>query len=192
MPFCSECGTSLTGKFCANCGAPSSVDRGEITRSKTAEMAVVSAPPAMRDQGSLGTPERPDTVGLAVKLLYIAFAIGALTSFLTFPALKERQQIPEGSEAPVVIGIIAGYAIVWFLIDRVSAGRNWARILLLVLLVIGIPFSLASFKQQMENDPLDELISLLSLGTLGLNVIAVVFLFQQKSSEWYRQIGMRN
>ena len=87
----------------------------------------------------------------------------------------------------MILGVLA-LAFALYLINRINTGRNWARILCLVLTILSVAFSLAGFQQQIELAPLT---TSLGLANLGLNVVALVFLFQHRSSDWYRQIGAR-
>ena len=130
---------------------------------------------------------RPGAVGFAVKLLYIVLAAGVVTSLLTLWMAVDQDQTPREASAVNLLGILVGYGISWFLIDRIGRGRNWARMLYLVMTVIGSPFLVMSFRQEMEIIPVQAWIS---VGLMGLQIVAVIALFQQESSNWYRQMKL--
>jgi hypothetical protein len=130
---------------------------------------------------------RPGAVGFAVKLLYIVLAAGVVTSLLTLWMAVDQDQTPREASAVNLLGILVGYGIFWFLIDRIGRGRNWARMLYLVMTVIGSPFLVMSFRQEMEIIPVQAWIS---VGLMGLQIVAVIALFQQESSNWYRQMKL--
>ena len=186
MPFCSECGASLNGAFCAKCGHPSDFE----CKVKDVNEPTQAAQGKQVDYGVAGTFGRPDSVRLAVTLLYIALAIRVLTTPIAFleGSRQEQGPMPGRLEAVLVIIGLLCVAFALYVINRINIGRNWARILCLVLTILGITFSLASFQQQMEMAPLT---TSLGLADLGLNVVALVFLVQQKSSDWYKQVGIR-
>jgi RsiW-degrading membrane proteinase PrsW (M82 family) len=99
----------------------------------------------------------------------------------------DQDQTPREASAVNLLGILVGYGISWFLIDRIGRGRNWARMLYLVMTVIGSPFLVMSFRQEMEIIPVQAWIS---VGLMGLQIVAVIALFQQESSNWYRQMKL--
>jgi len=184
MLICSECGASLNGAFCANCGHPSDLER----RAGDESEPIGAAQGAQVKAGVTDTLGRPDSVRLAVTLLYISLAVRVSTEPFAYLEGSRQGPVPGELKAALVIFGVLAFAFSWYLINRVSVGKNWARILCLVLTILGTAFSLASFQQQMEMAPLT---TTLDLADLGLNVVALIFLFQQKSSDWYKQVGTR-
>ena len=77
--------------------------------------------------------------------------------------------------------------IMWLFIHMIGKGRNWARITLLVLFIIGIPFSILPLMNSLSANPIS---GLLGLGQSVLQIVALVFLFQRPSSDWFR--AMKN
>lgn len=142
---------------------------------------------AQTEQGyseNSGTPTIPYTVRRAIKLLYIALIAGALMILVTFLWDVQRGKAQEIFKTTGVIGIILGYLFYWFLIDWIARGRNWARILFLVLTLFNILFFLVTFQHQFQSDPLQEL---MGLSVLGTNLVALILLFQRTSSDWYKR-----
>src|SRR6185437_1928527 len=77
--------------------------------------------------------ERPKEVTLAVKLLWTTLALGLAGMFLQ----------PLNATAPaqwigVIIGVGAVFGIWAWIVSKIARGRNWARILFLVLVVLGL------------------------------------------------------
>jgi hypothetical protein len=68
-------------------------------------------------------------------------------------------------------------------ISRISARRNWARIVWLVLVLFGLPFAipanLAEIKRNVLTGAFSVIVTLLQL-------IGTYFLFTKNSNEWFR------
>jgi len=90
-------------------------------------VSVVAAPTELRS-------ERPKEVTLAVKLLWASFFIGIVGVFL-----RPAQQVP--FIAVMIVSILAFGFWAW-VITSIAKGRNWARILFVVLIGIGLVFTL--------------------------------------------------
>ena len=76
--------------------------------------------------------------------------------------------------------------ITWlFIFIMIGKGRNWARITFLVLFIIGIPFSVLPLMQSLAANPIS---GLLGIVQTIIQIVAIVFLFQKPSSEWFRKM----
>ena len=133
---------------------------------------------------SLPIPER---VRYALILLYSSLAIGIVSFALELPDMVSQGYVnsPISKEACTVIALVTGlvmFAILFFIILMINKGRNWARITYLVLFVIGIPFVVAPLVQ-IEERPIRAVVY---LGQLALEGVALVWLFQRSSSQWFR------
>src|SRR6185436_15000813 len=109
-----------------------------------------------------GNGERPVQVNRAIQLLFASLAIGLLRAIV---GLTQRV-----SGTPLILAILVvctvfalGFILVW----RISARGNWARIILLVLVLFGLPFaimtSVAELKQSVASGSLSIIIALLQL-----------------------------
>ena len=76
-------------------------------------------------------------------------------------------------------------AIMWFFIYMIGKGRNWARITFLVLFIIGIPFAIMPLLQSLAANPIS---GFLGLAQTVIQIVALVFLFQKASTDWFRQM----
>ena len=125
---------------------------------------------------------RPDKVSMAVKLLYVTLGIGVLRFIIDPSSLSQIAQM----DLEVFVGITAfSFILIWFFIYMIGKGRNWARIILLVSFIIGTPFAVPILLQSLVEKSIS---GLLTTGTLVLQGIALVFLFQKPSSEWFRKM----
>jgi len=110
-------------------------------------------PLASRDATTLDTiRERPQKVGTAVILLYIALGISFLVIVRTLQVMVILQTASLVTAAPV----FSGPLVIWFFIYMIGKGYNWARITLLVLFVIGIVVFIPTLLMQLakaNDDP---------------------------------------
>ena len=130
----------------------------------------------MNDRG----PMRPRKVNQALILLYVGLSIGVAR--MLFQAWRQAHVAPLG------IGLVhmaAVLAVMWSLIYLIGKGRNWARITYLLVFVVPIPIALPDLLPVFRWSPW--LASAL-LAQLVVQTVAVVFLFQKPSSEWFRQM----
>ena len=121
---------------------------------------------------------RPSVVTTAVGLLLLSIAIGLLTS-----SLRVAQQV---SGAPLMLGLLivfAFFALFLFLVSRIRAGRNGARIILLVLVLIGLPFAIPAYIVEFRKNVLSGSVSML---IALLQLVGTCLLFTSNSNSWFR------
>lgn len=123
-----------------------------------------------------GAPRtQPAAVARAVLFLWIVVGIGAVSTLATFafsgPSLGE-----------LLLAVI-GVAITAFLISKIAAGRNWARIVLLVLYVIGVLGFVLGMSLMLNIAPV---LFLMSLAQLALEGFALFLLFTPPGSTWFK------
>ena len=123
--------------------------------------------------------ERPAIVTRSVQLLMSALAIGLITSIIR---LTQR-----AAGAPLVVAsliVIAVFGIGFLLIWQIATRRNWARIVLLVLILFGLPFASLAYMQELKRNVFS--------GALGifitlLQLIGTYLLFTKQSNLWFRK-----
>ena len=74
---------------------------------------------------------RPSVVNKAVRLLYIALVIGVLRGTMEAVNISKKSLIG-------VFIMIAILGLSWFFIYKINCGRNWARIMFLILFILSI------------------------------------------------------
>lgn len=123
---------------------------------------------------------QPSRVATAIKLLYATLAIGLIRSII------ESSRHSEASSVGFVLFVsFTVFGLMWLLIYMTGKGRNWARITLLVLFVLGVPLSIWPMIQSLTQDPIS---GILGLVQVVMQVVALMFLFQAKSSGWFKAI----
>ncbi|NIT61682.1 MAG: hypothetical protein GWN00_37430 [Aliifodinibius sp.] len=123
-------------------------------------------------------PEKPAQVNNALNLLYASLAVGIIKSILDLARIASR--------APILFTIVTfviTFGILIFLIVKISTGRNWARITMLILFLIGLPFSIPIILQEFSAN---FVVGILSISQIALQIIALVFLFQSPSNNWFK------
>jgi hypothetical protein len=120
-------------------------------------------------------PRRPLAVKRAVQLLCLTVALGAVSILAVFTL----SGLP--SFAALLVAIL-GVAITAFLIDKIGAGRAWARIVLLVLFGVGLIQFVFGAGEALERAPL-----LLLLGFVqhALEGLALYLVFTKPGDDWF-------
>ena len=123
--------------------------------------------------------ERPKRVTAGVQFLLTSLTLGTITA-----AVHVFRNATRTSMMLALLIVLAFFGLGFLLVWRIAAGKNWARIILLVLGVVGTPLAVpgyfASLKQNMMSASLSIFISLLQL-------IGTFLLFTGKSNPWFRK-----
>lgn len=124
---------------------------------------------------------KPDIVNKAQLILWSTLAIGVVRHFLDFPRLSQQAAAVGGS---LFVHSVAAFTLVtlglifYFLGKR----KNWARWLFVILLVLGLPFSIYPLIQSLSSDPVSGVLGLIQEAA---QVCAGVFLFSAPARSWY-------
>ena len=131
---------------------------------------------------------KPPAVRQAVNLLYASLVITAIRGILAIYFVYEGM----GENGPMYsfvgfISLIGVIAVMWFFIGKSSDGRNWARVVLLIIWLITLPFVFVESAQAKMVFPegwsgvavvLDAAISLIEL-------VALILIFTPEASRWF-------
>lgn len=123
-------------------------------------------------------PERPKKVQNAVTILYVTLGIGIVRAVMEASANAEMAGVGFLMFVTLVV-----FAVMVFLIAMIGRGRNWARITLLVFFLLGLPLSILPLIRSFTNSPIS---GVLGLVQVILQIVAIVFLFQQEASAWFK------
>jgi len=134
---------------------------------------------------------RPASVGTAVKLLYAALGLGVILFLIDL--LTDRLMIPKniadgrwpewvlfGAIGLIVVGVV------FLLITWIGSGKNWVRMVFLVLFILGVlslPLSVKPLIQSFSQAPAPAIVGLVQLVMQGL---AIILLFRKDSSAWFK------
>jgi len=129
---------------------------------------------------------KPQPVRVAVTLLYIALLIGVINGLLNIFFVSATNSVetamPYGSVLSVIMLLVAT-AILGFFYFKIGQGRNWARILVLVLFILGALYFVFSIVGMFQEGYLIPVISIINTIII---LIAIVLLFKQEASDWFR------
>jgi len=123
-------------------------------------------------------PERPKKVQNAVTILYVTLGIGIVRAVMEASANAEMAGVGFLMFVTLVV-----FAVMVFLIAMIGRGRNWARITLPVFFLLGLPLSILPLIRSFTNSPIS---GVLGLAQVILQIVAIVFLFQQEASAWFK------
>ena len=132
----------------------------------------------MDEEKPLENLARHREVLYAVQLTFVSLAL----SLILFPLGKPRVML---------LGIFAIFITLSFtglLLFKIWRGRNWARLLYIILFFIGAPFAFPEFFVVFQKNPISGVIHLLQL---SLQLMAVVLLLQRPSRDWFRMLKLR-
>jgi hypothetical protein len=133
-------------------------------------------------------PNKPSKVTLAVSLLYLSSAIG-LANYLIQWLLGGTIAGESVGHTEIVILLITTPMFFW-LYYMIGKGRNWARIIVLIILIPVVPVSAFLVIQSLSQTPFSNLLGIQDIIvenlTTILYIVAMVFLFQRDSSDWFK------
>lgn len=120
---------------------------------------------------------KPAKVVLAVKMLYFVVGVGVLrTVYMVVRHLEVR------SPDFLIMTKFVSYALSLYLIYLVGKGKNWARWLLVMILVVSIPLTILPYFESITHNPVG---SALGIAQLILYVTGLVLLFHPSSQPWF-------
>jgi disulfide bond formation protein DsbB len=122
--------------------------------------------------------DRPIQATRAVQLLFASFAIGLITA-----AFHLRQRTSGVPMLLALLIVIAFFGLGFLLAWRISARSNWARIILLVVVLFGLPFAIMANLTELKRSTLSGSLSLL---ITILQLLGTYLLFTRNSNLWFR------
>ena len=164
-----------------------------------------AAPSAPGYQFPQEAPERPTTVRVGIGAFLATLILGVIASLVQFSDIDglvaQAEAVandPAVTEDVIRAGILVG-AVIGLLLTLLQAlfiwfawkGRNWARIVLLVLGGISALFGLSALAGAGGGVAGSGFLDSLSVFSLLLTIVGVVALALRPSSEWYRAMTAR-
>jgi presenilin-like A22 family membrane protease len=132
------------------------------------------------DKPSTAAPRvRPRQVSTATTLLWISLALGVPSLYLA------TARDTDTGFLPLLIGMyVFLFAISAFVIVKVYRGRNWARVLLLVMVILSAVVLLFPGE---EATPPAALEYVLNVASLVVEIAAVYLLLSHPGKTWFQQ-----
>ena len=123
--------------------------------------------------------ERPKEVTRAIQAISASFAIGGVRAIFDL-----AQKVSGASFFIALLILLLFLGIFLFFLSRVGKGKNWARITLLALLLVGLPLAIPGYILELRtNLPRGCLSVLIAI----LQVIGMYLLFTKNSNLWFRR-----
>jgi hypothetical protein len=124
---------------------------------------------------------KPSSIIAATNILYATLFLGAIN----WAVGQWGAAVHPASSAEGVAILLVTLVLIFWLIKMIGQGKKWARVVLLVLFVLGIlvyPWTLmALFKSNL-------LLGVLSVFQAVLQVVALIFLFSPASTQWFNHV----
>ena len=124
------------------------------------------------------TDSRPKVITTAIRILTLSIAIGLLMSLV-----RVAQQVSGAPLIWAILIVLAFFGVFLFLVSRIWAGRNWARIVFLILVLIGLPFAIPNYIAELRKNVLSGSVSML---IVILQLLGTYLLFTKNSNTWFR------
>ena len=125
----------------------------------------------------------PSKVQQAVRFLYATLIIGAVRSIVEAGSIFSESYSVGFGPGSVLFIMFVTLGIIWLLAYMISKRKNWARITLLILFLIGAPFSILPLLQSLSTAPFS---GLLGIVQVILQLTALIYLFQRESNQWFK------
>ncbi len=125
--------------------------------------------------------ERPAHVRWAVMALTSSIVLGFLAS-----VLRLAGRVSGTAMILALLIVVAFFMIYGYLILKISVGRNWARIILLVLVLFGTPFAVPAYIVEIKKNFFSGALSIL---VAFLQLLGTGLLFTRNSNPWFRKRG---
>lgn len=136
------------------------------------------------EKGTKLTKKMPQKTRFAVYLIYICI-LAATIEFIYIDLISNKNLII----VPSILLFISQIFIIGFLGFKIGQGKNWARITLLALLVIGIiTDSISIFLDLSTNVQTKNAIGLIKPSVMLLAELLIIYmLFNRESNKWFKE-----
>lgn len=127
---------------------------------------------------------RPKQVEYAIKLLLTSLVFGVLVGYIN------NSRSAEGDYFLIYTYIIIlGLLFNGFFVYKISQNRNWARKLFIIFTLISLIFYVPQLASSILTTPFN---ALLQLANILIQLVAVYFLMQKESKEWFLLVNSKN
>ncbi len=126
---------------------------------------------------------RPQAVSRALILFYLSLVLGLVRSWLEYDRLALLASAQGGGTAVILVQAFS-FAIMIGLFLAIGWRKNWARWVLVVFMVIGLPLAIKPMIDTFANEPVS--------GGIGvvqwiMQLVGLVLLFSKPAREWFKK-----
>lgn len=136
----------------------------------------------MNEQKTPESKDRPTEVLCAVQLAFASLVV-ALIAIPLQPGVMKSQSL-----GFLILVMASSLLFTSFILFMIWRGQNWARLLFIILFVIGVPFSFIGFLKTL---PLNPVYAVINLIQISLQMMAVVLLLQHPARNWFKSVKLR-
>jgi hypothetical protein len=124
---------------------------------------------------------KPASIVAAINILYA----GLFLSILNWALGWWTTTIFDAAPAQSIVTLVVTVGITFALIKCIGLGRKWARVVLLVLFLLGLVVYAWAFAALLKASIVAAVLSLL---LTSLQIIALYFLFSRASTQWFNRV----
>jgi hypothetical protein len=149
---------------------------------------------AVADVPEAAALDRPRVIKLAIQMLWLAQVLSAVLGLVDLLETASENAYFGVSAIAFGVGVTLSFLVSLWIYGRAYAGRNWARIAIVVLQLLGFAILAWSFAWAFETEggPSYSAVDILGIvASSGLAVVALVLLFFPDANAWYRAIAAR-
>ncbi|MFZ5453103.1 MAG: hypothetical protein ACOZF2_14695 [Thermodesulfobacteriota bacterium] len=125
---------------------------------------------------------RPPEVLYAFWLTIISLAVGIVAIPLNSEVARSQLLVF------TIIGLLLSFTFTLFIFFMILKGKNWARMLYLILFISGAPFAFPAVLVAFQKTPALAVIRLLQL---SLQMMAAVLLLQKSTRDWFTKLKLQ-
>lgn len=125
--------------------------------------------------------KRPTSVTKGVTLLYTAIVLAFLTS-IAIILYATTHKIPQFSLTRTIVIEIIAILVFLFLTYQIAKGANWARITMLVLVILSVISKILSIPLLFA---FSFMVGISTIVIMILQIIAMCFLYSKSSRPWF-------
>ena len=126
--------------------------------------------------------KKPESVSTAVNLLWAALVVGVVKALMDVSNIRNISGMVPAEL--IIIIVVFSLALFFFLLLKISAGKNWARITFLIMFIGGVlptvPIVSAEFSRS-------AVVGALSMVQIGIQIYVALLLFTRPGSNWFRK-----
>jgi len=123
-------------------------------------------------------PSRPRAVDRGIKLAYASLLFGIVAEVVDF-----RHFLALAPATDSLATFVFTYGLLLFLILKVSRGRNWARIVLLLIFLVGLGLYSVFLRDALKRNPMMVFVNIVPTLLQGA---ALFFWFKPSSGAWFK------
>lgn len=129
--------------------------------------------------------KRPASATTAVQLLYITIVVSIVCSALNIAAIKDRAASAITlSPGSMILTLAIVVIISLFFIINIGRGKNWARIIYLILFALSVINTAIHIKLFFSQGTL---IGVATIANYVMALAAMILLFSKSSNQWFRK-----